>query len=362
MAGYYGLAPELAGPALVEESLPFTPAAMCAGAAIASHPGIGKVAFTGSTTTGQKIMAFAASNTKNITLETGGKSPLLMFNDADLDQAVKWAHVGIMSNQGQICSGTSRILVQEDVYEQFIAAFREYTAKSSKVGDQFGEDISQGPQISKTEVDQVMSYILSGVRQGARLVLGGTPLNQGGPGFFILPTIFADVTDDMIISREEIFSPVVVISAFGTEGQAIIKANNSVYGLECSIFTQNIERAHQLARRTESGTVWITSTNDSDSRTPFGGVKQSGSGKLDWQRTPASSRSMSTWARNCKIEFFYVGKHIMECEVSHYLSKNWFWILRPSSHVTYSPCGLIFGIIFPQFYFIYQSSIVNKPI
>ncbi|GLA66759.1 mitochondrial aldehyde dehydrogenase [Aspergillus tubingensis] len=250
-----------------------------AGAAIASHPGIDKVAFTGSTTTGQKIMALAASNIKNITLETGGKSPLLVFNDADLDQAVKWAHVGIMSNQGQICSGTSRILVQKDVYEQFIAAFREYTAKSSKVGDPFGENISQGPQISKTQFDRVMAYIVSGVRQGARLVLGGTPLNQGGPGFFILPTIFADVTDDMIISREEIFGPVVVISAFETEDQAIIKANNSVYGLGCSIFTQNIERAHRLARKMESGTVWINSSNDSDSRTPFGGVKQSGIGR-----------------------------------------------------------------------------------
>lgn len=250
-----------------------------AGAAIASHPGIDKVAFTGSTTTGQKIMALAASNIKNIILETGGKSPLLVFNDADLDQAVKWAHVGIMSNQGQICSGTSRILVQKDVYEQFIAAFREHTAKSSKVGDPFGENISQGPQISKTQLDRVMAYILSGVRQGARLVLGGTPLNQGGPGFFMLPTIFADVTDDMIISREEIFGPVVVISEFETEDQAINKANNSVYGLGCSIFTQNIERAHRLARKMESGTVWINSSNDSDSRTPFGGVKESGIGR-----------------------------------------------------------------------------------
>ncbi|KAJ5361738.1 mitochondrial aldehyde dehydrogenase [Penicillium brevicompactum] len=250
-----------------------------AGTAIASHPGIDKIAFTGSTVTGQKIMAMAASNIKNVTLETGGKSPLLVFQDADLEQAVKWAHAGIMSNQGQICSGTSRIIVQNDVYEEFIAAFRQYTGTTSKVGDPFHDDTFQGPQISKTQYDRVLSYIESGVQQGARLVLGGAPPDKEASGFFIPPTIFADVTDDMIISREEIFGPVVVISAFETEEQAVQKANDSPYGLGCAIFTQNLERSHRLARKMESGTVWINSSNDSDSRTPFGGVKQSGIGR-----------------------------------------------------------------------------------
>ncbi|OGM41666.1 hypothetical protein ABOM_009952 [Aspergillus bombycis] len=250
-----------------------------AGTAIANHQGIDKIAFTGSTATGQSVMKMAASNLKNITLETGGKSPLLVFNDADLDQTVKWAHVGIMSNQGQICSGTSRILVEKGVYEQFIAAFKGYTKKASKVGDPFRDDINQGPQISKIQYDRVLSYIDSGVKQGARLVLGGAPANEKAPGFFILPTIFADVTDDMTISQEEIFGPVVVISAFETEEEAIKKANNSPYGLGCAIFTQNLERSHRLARKMESGTVWINSSNDSDSRTPFGGVKQSGIGR-----------------------------------------------------------------------------------
>ncbi|KAH8424763.1 mitochondrial aldehyde dehydrogenase [Aspergillus melleus] len=250
-----------------------------AGTAIANHPGIDKLAFTGSTATGQKIMAMAASNLKNITLETGGKSPLLVFNDADIDQTVKWAHAGIMSNQGQICSGTSRIIVQKGVYEQFIAAFKKYTAQTSKVGDPFRDDTFQGPQISKAQYDRVLSYIDSGVKQGARLVLGGAPSNTTGPGFFIQPTILADATEDMTVSREEIFGPVVVISPFETEAEAVKQANNSPYGLGCAIFTQNLERSHRLARKIESGTVWINSSNDSDSRTPFGGVKQSGIGR-----------------------------------------------------------------------------------
>ncbi|KAI9042833.1 uncharacterized protein KD926_004898 [Aspergillus affinis] len=156
-----------------------------AGTAIATHPGIDKIAFTGSTATGKKIMEMAASNLKNITLETGGKSPLLVFNDADLEQTVKWAYVGIMSNQGQICSGTSRILVQKGVYKQFIAAFKEYAARTSKVGDPFRDDTFQGPQISKIQYDRVLSYIDSGVKHGARLVLGGGPSNEDAPGFFI---------------------------------------------------------------------------------------------------------------------------------------------------------------------------------
>lgn len=249
------------------------------GTAIARHPGIDKIAFTGSTDTGKKVMTMAASNIKNVTLETGGKSPLLVFNDADLEQTVKWAHAGIMSNQGQICSGTSRIIVQKDVYEEFVAAFREYTEMTSKIGDPFRDDTFQGPQISKNQYERVLSYIESGVKQGARLVLGGAPADKQAPGFFIPPTIFADVTDDMIISREEIFGPVVVISSFETEDQAIQRANDSPYGLGCAIFTQNLERSHRLARKLESGTVWINSSNDSDSRTPFGGVKQSGIGR-----------------------------------------------------------------------------------
>ncbi|PLB48697.1 aldehyde dehydrogenase [Aspergillus steynii IBT 23096] len=251
-----------------------------AGAAIAKHPDIAKIAFTGSTSTGREIMKMAASNLKAITLETGGKSPLLVFKDADMEQAVKWAHTGIMSNQGQICSGTSRILVEKDVYESFIEAFKSFTQATSKVGDPFAETTFQGPQISKSQYDRIRAYIDSGIKQGARLVLGeSSSRDHGGKGFFIEPTIFCDVSPDMDIYREEIFGPVVVISPFETEEDAIEKANDSPYGLAASVFSQNITRCHRLAKKIESGTVWINSSNDSDSLTPFGGMKQSGIGR-----------------------------------------------------------------------------------
>lgn len=251
-----------------------------AGAAIASHPDISKVAFTGSTTTGREIMKMAASNLKAITLETGGKSPLLVFKDADIEQAVKWAHGGIMSNQGQICSGTSRILVERPVYQQFISAFKTYTEATSKVGDPFAETTFQGPQISKGQYDRILGFIDSGVKQGARLVLGGSSCRlNGGKGYFIEPTIFCDATRDMEIYQDEIFGPVVVISPFETEADAVEQANDSPYGLASAVFSQDITRCHRLARQIEAGTVWINSSNDSDSLTPFGGMKQSGIGR-----------------------------------------------------------------------------------
>ncbi|KAK1143631.1 mitochondrial aldehyde dehydrogenase [Aspergillus melleus] len=157
-------------------------------------------------------MKMAASNLKAITLETGGKSPLLVFKDADMEQAVKWAHGGIMSNQGQICSGTSRILVDKAVYQRFIDAFKSYTKETSKVGDPFAETTFQGPQISKTQYDRIMGYIDSGVRQTCK--------TNGGKGYFIEPTIFCDATRDMDIYQHEIFGPVVVISPFETEEDA----------------------------------------------------------------------------------------------------------------------------------------------
>lgn len=251
-----------------------------AGAAIAAHPDVQKIAFTGSTSTGREIMKMAASNLKAITLETGGKSPLLVFKDADMEQAVKWAHTGIMSNQGQICSGTSRILVEKEVYESFVDAFKSFTKRVSRVGDPFAEDTFQGPQISRSQYEKILGYINSGVEQGARLVLGGSPhRGQSGKGFFIEPTIFCDVSPDMKIYREEIFGPVVTISPFESEDDAIEQANDSPYGLASAVFSQDITRCHRLAKKIESGTVWINSSNDSDSLTPFGGMKHSGIGR-----------------------------------------------------------------------------------
>jgi aldehyde dehydrogenase (NAD+) len=270
-----------------------------AGAAIASHLDVDKIAFTGSTATGKLIMKMAAANMKNITLETGGKSPLIVFADADIDQAVKWSHIGVMSNMGQICTATSRVLVQDGIYDRFVEAFKEQVKKVSKIGDPFEDETFQGPQVTKAQVrrfpcsvrpiskkltcgkyDRVLGYIDSGISEGATLAMGGKPCKDvDGRGFFIEPTIFTNVTDSMKIYREEVFGPFVVISSFQTEEEAVRRANDTTYGLGSAVFTQDIAKAHRVARAIESGTVWINSSNDSDIRIPFGGVKQSGIGR-----------------------------------------------------------------------------------
>ncbi|KAJ5895154.1 hypothetical protein N7495_006845 [Penicillium taxi] len=252
-----------------------------AGATLVQHPKIDKVAFTGSTATGREIMKMAAGTLKNITLETGGKSPLLVFADADLDQAVKWAHIGIMYNQGQVCSSTSRILVHDSVYDKFVALFKDVVAATSKVGDPFAEDTFQGPQVTKAQYDRILSYVESGKSEGATLLTGGSPDKSigNGRGYYIAPTIFTGVKDSMRIYREEVFGPFVVIASFTTEEEAVTRANDTTYGLGAAVFTRDIERAHRVASDIEAGMVWINSSNDSDIHVPFGGVKQSGIGR-----------------------------------------------------------------------------------
>lgn len=252
-----------------------------AGTAIVSHPDVDKIAFTGSTATGKQIMKMAAVNMKNITLETGGKSPLLVFEDADLDQAVEWSHIGIMNNMGQVCTATSRVLVQNTIYDEFVTRFKKQVEKfASKVGDPFKDDTFQGPQVTRAQYERVLSYIESGKSEGATLTAGGTTIKDvDGKGFFVAPTIFTNVTDKMKIYREEVFGPFVVIASFSTEEEAVAKANDTTYGLGSAVFTQDLTRAHRVARAIEAGMVWINSSNDSDFRIPFGGVKQSGIGR-----------------------------------------------------------------------------------
>lgn len=188
-----------------------------------------------------------------------------------------------MSNQGQICTATSRILVQESIYDAFVAAFTKEVKDVSVVGDPFAETSFQGPQVTKTQYERVLSYVESGKAEGANLVAGGGEAFTKGPsegkGFFITPTIFTDVKPTMKIYREEVFGPFVVISTFKTEEEAIEMANDSTFGLGSSVWTQNLARAHRIAKRIEAGMVWINSSNDSDFRVPFGGVKQSGIGR-----------------------------------------------------------------------------------
>ncbi|KAH6886185.1 aldehyde dehydrogenase [Thelonectria olida] len=252
-----------------------------AGAALSSHTDVDKIAFTGSTATAKHIMKMAATNLKNITLETGGKSPLIVFDDADIDLAVYWAHAGIMSNQGQICTATSRILVQDSVYDKFLAAFKSQVKQISKLGDPFDENTFQGPQVTKSQFERIMSYVEIGKKDGAKLEVGGEPFKAGadGKGFFMQPTVFTGVSPHMRVFQEEVFGPFVVITKFSTQEEAINLANNTQYGLGSAIFTENLSRAHRVAKRIEAGMVWINSSNDSDWRIPFGGVKQSGIGR-----------------------------------------------------------------------------------
>ncbi|OJJ08768.1 hypothetical protein ASPVEDRAFT_57771 [Aspergillus versicolor CBS 583.65] len=247
-----------------------------AGKPLAEHTDVDKIAFTGSTNTGRAIMRSAATNLKNITLECGGKSPSIVFADAELDQAVKWTHMGIMGNQGEICTTTSRIYVHEDIYDEFLRRFVA-EAKSQKIGDPFAQDTTEGAIISKAQYDKILNYIEQGKKSGARLLAGG--VRHGSKGYFIEPTVFADTTEDMTIVREEIFGPVVAISKFKTQQEAIQKANNTSYGLAAAVFTEKVDRAHIVARKLQAGMVWINSSQDSHFGIPFGGYKSSGIGR-----------------------------------------------------------------------------------
>ena len=250
-----------------------------AGSALVQHPQVDKIAFTGSTATGKEIMKMASLTMKNITLETGGKSPLIVFEDADLELAATWSHIGIMSNQGQICTATSRILVHEKIYDEFVEKFKAKVQEVSVVGDPFEESTFHGPQVSKAQYERVLGYIKAGKEEGATVMLGGEPAPQNGKGFYVAPTVFTNVKPTMKIFKEEIFGPCVAITAFKSEEEALTLANDSMYGLGAALFTKDLTRAHRVAREIEAGMVWVNSSNDSDFRIPFGGVKQSGIGR-----------------------------------------------------------------------------------
>jgi aldehyde dehydrogenase (NAD+) len=248
-----------------------------AGNAISSHMKIEKVAFTGSTLVGRKIMEAAAkSNLKNVTLELGGKSPNIIFDDADIEQAVNWAAFGIFWNHGQTCTAGSRIYVQEGIYDEFFKLFMEKT-RSLKIGDPFAPDTFQGPQVSEIQFNRIMSYIESGKAAGAKVEIGGE--RHGTEGYFIKPTIFTNVNPSMKIVQEEIFGPVCVVIKFKDEEDVIKQANDTFYGLAAALFTQNLNRAINTAPSLKAGTAWITCVNSFNSNVPFGGFKQSGIGR-----------------------------------------------------------------------------------
>lgn len=248
-----------------------------AGGAIARHPDIDKVAFTGSTEVGHLIMEAAAqSNLKRVTLELGGKSPNIVFADADLDAAIEGVHQGLFFNQGQCCNAGSRVFVEESCYEEFIHKCAE-RAQQRTVGDPFDRNTKQGPQVDQTQFNTVMSYIESGMREGARMLCGGKRV--GDRGYFIEPTVFADVQDEMKIAREEIFGPVMSIIKFKDIDEVIQRANDTLYGLAAGVWTQDITKAHKVAHSVRAGTVWINTYHAFDTAAPFGGFKQSGMGR-----------------------------------------------------------------------------------
>ncbi len=248
-----------------------------AGAAIASHMDIDKVAFTGSTEVGRLIMEAAAkSNLKRITLELGGKSPNIIFEDTDLDEAVEGAHMGLFVNQGQSCCAGSRVFVEEKIYDAFIEK-SVARARKRRVGDPLDPRTDQGPQVSQSQFDRVMGYIEAGQRDGATLACGGERV--GDRGYFIQPTVFADVRDEMQIAREEIFGPVMSVIPFKDVDEVVERANRTSYGLAAGVWTRDIKKAHAVANAVRAGTVWVNCYHVLDTRAPFGGFKQSGIGR-----------------------------------------------------------------------------------
>jgi len=248
-----------------------------AGAAIANHMDVDKVAFTGSTEVGHLIMEAAAkTNLKRVTLELGGKSPNIVFADADMDQAVEGSHFALFFNQGQCCCAGSRLFVEDKAYDEFVerSAAR---ARKRTVGNPFDPKTEQGPQVDQTQFDKVMGYIDSGRREGARLVCGGSRV--GEKGYFIEPTVFADVRDNMTIAQEEIFGPVQSILKFHGTDELVERANNTMYGLAAAVWTRDVSKAHAIARDVRAGTVWVNCYDVFSAAAPFGGFKQSGIGR-----------------------------------------------------------------------------------
>jgi aldehyde dehydrogenase (NAD+) len=247
-----------------------------AGAAIVNHHDVDKVAFTGSTVTGKYIMRQAAETIKNITLELGGKSPNIILEDADVEEAIIGAFNGIMYNHGQNCSAGSRVFVHRKHYEHVIEELAKL-ANKVKLGPGMDKESDMGPLVSKRQLERVLDYIEKGKAEGARLAAGGEKALD--KGYYVQPTVFADVTDEMVIAKEEIFGPVVVVLPFDTVEEVIERANNSAFGLAAGVWTKDIKTALNVSNKLKAGTVWINDYNLEDPAAAFGGYKQSGIGR-----------------------------------------------------------------------------------
>jgi aldehyde dehydrogenase (NAD+) len=247
-----------------------------AGAAIVKHPGVDKVAFTGELATAKIIQRDAADTMKRLTFELGGKSPNVIFADADLDAAIEGAHFGLYFNQGQCCCAGSRLFVEERVHDELIDRMKEKN-EDRRVGDPFDPETQQGPQVDKAQFDKIMKYIEYGKKDGADCITGGGRI--GKKGYFVEPTLFDNVTDDMRIARDEIFGPVMSVLKFKNVDEIVRRANDTNFGLAAAVWTRDVAKAHRFAQQVRAGTVWINCYDVFDAGAPFGGFKQSGIGR-----------------------------------------------------------------------------------
>ncbi|SIS52125.1 aldehyde dehydrogenase family protein [Alicyclobacillus vulcanalis] len=247
-----------------------------AGQALVEHPDVNKIAFTGSTEVGKLIMQNAARTLKRVTLELGGKSPNIILPDADMKRAIPGAFMGIMFNQGQVCCAGSRLFVQKKAYDNVVADLVSL-AKNIRQGPGLEQSTEMGPLVSDEQEKRVLGYIEKGIEQGAEVLVGGAKASERG--YFVQPTIFANVRDDMTIAREEIFGPVVAAMPFEDLDEVIARANDTDYGLAAGVWTENIRNAHYIASKLKAGTVWVNCYNVFDAAAPFGGYKQSGIGR-----------------------------------------------------------------------------------
>ena len=247
-----------------------------AGSSIAEHPAIDKVAFTGSTEVGKIILKASAGNLKKVSLELGGKAPNIIFPDADLDQAVPTAMMGVYFNSGQVCCAGTRIFVQRDKYDEVVDKLANFS-KGVTAGDPFDAGSTIGPLVSREQYDRVKGYLSVGIEEGAKVSAGGSTIDR--KGYFVQPTLFSDVKNEMRVAREEIFGPVGAAISFKDENDAVFQGNNTEYGLSAGVWTRDVARAHKFARALKAGTVWVNCYNQLDPISPFGGYKQSGFGR-----------------------------------------------------------------------------------
>lgn len=250
------------------------------GAALTTHEDVDKVSLTGSVPTGKRVMAGAAEGLKHVTLELGGKSPLIVFEDSNLDNAVSAAMNGNFYSSGQICSNGTRVFVQRGILPEFLSRLKS-RCEAMKLGEPIDPETHMGPMVTNAHAEKVLGYIEKGKREGARLVTGGRRANVAGchQGIFIEPTVFADVADDMSIAREEIFGPIMSVLTFDTEEEVLVRANDTEFGLAGGVFTSDLARAHRVASKLQAGTIWINNYNLTPVEMPFGGVKKSGIGR-----------------------------------------------------------------------------------